>query len=385
MAREKLGFSSPLIANGLLIAVLVACCFPLVAQQTADATGNFEEIAVQAEAARTADRIDEALTLYRQGLSLRPAWAEGWWNLGTLLYDRDQFADAATAFQKATTLSPKVGIAWVMLGLCEYKLGRNDAALEHIEHGRQLGTVSDPQFKNVMLYHEALLLLGNGNFEKAQETLASLAHDGAVSEDVRAGLGLSVLRLAPSALSANDSNQSTVVGRVGHAEELAAQEKFGEALQEYETAIRDFPKQLNIHYAFARFLMASGDPDPEKAVTAFRQEIENYPEHVLARIGIASLKASYDPPGGLRYAEEAVRLNPHIPMGHYLLGLLLLRTDQSVPRAVEELETARRLMPDEARVYYALGRAYARANRPKDAEKSQARFQQLKEQGKQVK
>ncbi len=270
-----------------------------------------------------------------------------------------------------------------MLGLCDYRLERNDAALQHIQKGRDLGTVADPQFKNVMLYHEGLLLMLKEDFEKAQETLALPAHDGVTSDDLRIALGLSVLRLSPTALSPGDSELRQVLLRAGHAEELAAQEKFADALHEYERLLADFPRQLNVHYAYARFLMASGDPNPEKAVAAFQKEIENHPQHVLARLSIASLRASYDPGGGIPYAEEAVQLNPRLPMGHYLLGLLLLRTNQT-GRTIQELEVARKMMPDDARVYYALGRAYARANRRKDAEEAWAVFQRLRQQGEQA-
>jgi cytochrome c-type biogenesis protein CcmH/NrfG len=77
------------------------------------------DIAAQAEAARDADRVEEAIPLYRKALAARPAWAEGWWSLGTLLYDRDDYSEAAAAFAKATAVNPKAAKAWIMLGLCE--------------------------------------------------------------------------------------------------------------------------------------------------------------------------------------------------------------------------------------------------------------------------
>ncbi len=360
-----------------VILTLVACSYPLGAQDRSTPP-DFDKLAAQAEQARATNRLDDAVGLYRKALALRPGWAEGWWYLGTLLYERDRYTEAATAFRQATSLSPKVGTAWVMLGLCEYKLGRQHAALKHIQRGRRLGTNPDPQFRRVMLYHEGLLLLGKGEFEKAQETLAMLARGEVETEDVRMALGLSVLRFTPSDLPAGDSTLRQVLLRAGHAEELAAQEKFSEALQEYERLAADFPKQLNIHYAYGRFLIASGDPEPDRAVAAFRREIENHPQHVLARLGIASVQASTDPAGGLRYAEEAVKLNPHIPLGHYLLGSLLLHTDQTA-RAINELETAQRSLPNEPRVYFALGRAYARAHRMQDATRARAMFKRLTE------
>ncbi len=316
------------------------------------------------------------MALYRKALSLRPRWAEGWWYLGTLLYDRDKYADAATAFRRSATLNPKLGTTWVMLGLCEYKLGRNDDALKHIQRGRRLGVSADTQFRRVMFYHGGLLLLGKGDFEKAQETLGAVSREGVKNENLTVALGLSVLRILPSKMQPGNATLREVVLRAGSAEALAAQEKLDEALREYERLTTEFPKELNVHYAFGRFLIASRHPDPERAAAAFQREIENFPEHVLARIGIASLKASTDPTGGLPYAEEAVKLNPHLPLGRYLLGSLLLHTDQTA-RAIRELETARRLLPDEPRVYYALGRAYARANRKQEAERARATFKRL--------
>ncbi len=369
-----------------LVLHLVAFSPSLPGSQGRSAPPNFHRLASEAEQARTANRLDEAIVLYRRALSLRPRWAEGWWYLGTLLYDRDAYAKAAKAFEKAAALNPKVGTAFVMLGLCEFKLGRNDAALEHIQQGRRLGTTDGPQFRHVMLYHEGLLLLGKGEFERAQETLALVSREGAEDEDLRMALGMSVLRLRPSEVPPDDSRLRQVLRRAGRAEELAAQgkrEKFEEAVREYETLTADFPEELNVHYAFGRFLIANRHPDPEKAVAAFQREIKNFPGHVLARLGIASVRASADPAGGLPYAEEAVRLNPHIPLGHYLLGSLLLHTDQTA-RAIAELETAQRHMPNDPRVYFALGRAYARANRKRDAERARAIFRRLTEGSREV-
>lgn len=367
------------VALKLMMAALLGLLATLSwAQQSPTSPEDFDQVAARAEQARSTNRIEEAIELYRRALSLRPQWAEGWWYLGTLLYERDAFADAAVAFGKATALSPKVGTAWVMLGLCEFKLGRYNDALEHIQQGRRLGASAGPQFRQVMLYHEGLLLLGKGDFERAQETLGLLSREGVENENLTTALGLSALRLRFSDLPEGDSPLRQLVRRVGRAEQLAAQNRFAEALSEYERLSAEFPKERNVHYAFGRFLIAGRDPDPERAVAAFQREIENFPDHVPARLGIAAIKSVSDPALALRYAEEAVKLNPRIPLGHYLLGSLLLHTDQ-IERAIEELEIAQRSLPNEPRVYFALGRAYARAQRKQDAERARAIFKRLTE------
>jgi tetratricopeptide (TPR) repeat protein len=315
------------------------------------------------------------MELYRKALSLRPRWSEGWWYLGALLYERDAFADAAVALSKAAALSPKVGTTWVMLGLCEFKLGRFNDALTHIRQGRKLGASADPQFKQVTLYHEGVLLIGKGEFEQAQETLGQLSLDGVESEDVTDALGLSALHIRFSDLIAGDSTLRQLVRRAGLAEHLAAQKRFDEALGEYERLVADFPTTPNVHYAFGRYLLTSRDE--ERAVVSFQREIENNPAHMPAHLFLANTKLNLkDFAGGLPYAEKAVKLSPQTPLGHYILGSLLLETDQTA-RAITELETAGRLAPNEPRIYFALGRAYARANRQKDAAAARATFWRL--------
>jgi len=366
------------VLNSVMVTLLAFSAPPSWARQRPTSPGDFDQVAARAEQARGANRIEEAMELYRKALSLRPRWAEGWWYLGALLYERDAFADAAVALSKATALSPKVGTTWVMLGLCEFKLGRFGDALTHIRQGRKLGASADPQFKQVMLYHEGVLLIGKGEFEQAQETLGLLSRDGVENEDVTNALGLSVLRIRFSDLIAGDSALRQLVRRAGLAEHLAAQKKFDEALGEYERLVTDFPAKPNVQYAFGRYLLTSRDE--ERAVVAFQHEIENNPTHLPAHLLLASTKLNLkDFAGGLPYAEKAVKLDSRSPLGHYLLGSLLLENDQTA-QAITELETAGRLAPNEPKIYFALARAYARANRQKDAATARATFTRLTKQ-----
>lgn len=367
-----------MVLKQILIA-LVTFAGPLAwAQHAPSPQKDFNRAAAQAEQARNANRIEEAIALYRQAVTLRPAWAEGWWYLGTLLYDRDAFADAATALNQAATLSPNVGTAWVMLGLCEFKLGRHRDALEHIQRGRRLGVSDAPQFRNVMLYHEGILLLGKGDFERAQETLGLLSEEGVENEELTDALGLCVLRLRFSDLLAGDAAKRELIRRAGRAEQMAAQKKFDEALGLYERLAADFPQTPNVHYAYGRFLLVTHSD--ERAVAAFQREIRNSPNHLLARLLVADTRLRRREFGdGLAYAEEAVKLSPRLPLARYLLGSLLLGTGQTV-RAINELELAARLMPDEPKIFYSLSQAYGRAGRGEDAKRTLAAFARLKKQ-----
>lgn len=302
--------------------------------------------------------------------------AEDWWQEGMRLYERDEHAAAAAAFEKVTSLSPGGGTAWAMLGLCEFELGRHEDALAHIQKGRALGISGHAQFRQVLTYHEGLLLLGQSEFERAQETLGQLAAAGLDDEDLRVALGLSVLRVRPGDLPAGESPAREMVRRAGFAESLAARKRFDEARQAYESLARDHAGVRHVQYALGRYFVATREPD--LAAAAYEREIANTPDHVPARLGIAAIKASTDPAAALRYAEQAVKLNPRVPLGHYLLGSLLLHTDDTA-RAIAELEIAERSVKEDPGLYYALQRAYSRAGRAEDAARARATFQRLSE------
>jgi predicted Zn-dependent protease len=328
------------------------------------------DVAAQAEAARDAERVDEAIPLYRKALAARPTWAEGWWSLGTLLYDRDQYREAAAAFGKAAGLNSKAANAWVMLGLSEAKLGDSKAALEHIERGRAMDGGNDSRLRPVMLFTEGNLLLEVGEFGKAQEVLDSLARDGAEQDEFITALGCAVIGINPC-------EKDELARRAGWAEHYAARQDVDQAKREYERLVHDYPKTRNIQFASGRFLLANHLDDD--AVQAFQRELDNSPNHLLARLGIAGIKASSDPAGALPYARQAVELAPKLPEAHYLLGLLLLNTGQAKD-ALSELETARRGNPDDPRVYFHLARAYTELNRKEDAARARAEFVRLEKQ-----
>ena len=338
--------------------------------------GDFAKLAADATAAREAERIDDAISLYRQALSARPDWAEGWWFLGTIYYDLNKYSDAAPAFKRVVDLQGKAGSPWVMLGLCEFQLLRYDDAYTHIQKGRELGVGENQQLERVMRYHEGLLFLVKGEYEKAQQRLGTLSYQGVSTEELIIALGLSALRMGMLPKQVDISYRDhEVVRRTGLAEHFNAQKNISDATREYELVVKDFPKFPNVQYAYGRFLLATRDNDA--AIAAFERETQNSPKHALSRILIAYIRLqNKEPDKGLPFAEEAVKLSPRLPLSHYVLGRLLFDTGQNA-RAIEELEIAERLRPDEPKVYFALARAYSKANRKADADKAREIFTRL--------
>ncbi len=328
----------------------------------------------QADAARDAGRLDEAAALYQKALARQPDWQEGWWSLGTVLYDRDKYAPAARAFRRLTVLDPANGTAHLMLALCEYQLDRTDSALRHIRTAKRLGIKRDARLVRVLHYHEGMLLLRKGRYEDALEALKILVEDGVTGDELDTALGLGVLLVRPKDAPAAGAPEQQIVLRAGQAEHQRLMQQWDAAKAAYAGLVREFPQYPNIHYAFGRFLLALDDRDG--AIEQFKQEIANYPHQVRARMQIAATKYRVDSAAAIPFAREVVKLQPSYPFGHYLLGLLYLDIND-VARAVPELETAARLVPTEPQFQYSLASAYARAGREKDAARARAAFIKL--------
>lgn len=345
-------------------------------QAPQDPPQAFDQLVAEANAAREGDRLDEALDRYRRALALRPVWAEGWWYLATIQYDRDHYEEAARGFAQAARLQPNAGAAWAMLGICEFQLARYDDALVHIQQGRQVGVNDNVELTRVMRYHEGVLSILKGEFERGQQTLGTLSYEGLKSEDLIIALGLAALRIGmtPREVTINYRDRD-LIRRAGLAEHFAAQKNMSDAQREYEMLVRDHGKVANVQYAYGRYLLANRDDDA--ALAAFLKELENWPKHVLARCQIANIKLQRkEVQEGLKYAEEAARQAPRLPLAHYLLGRLLLEAGQN-ERAVEALEAAAKMVPNEAKTYFALARAYTRVKRKADADRARETFTRL--------
>jgi Flp pilus assembly protein TadD len=339
-------------------------CLLLTVHGFCQAPQTFDSLAAEAARARDSEDLDRASKLYHQAVQLRPEWAEGWWYLGTIAYDRGQFIEAIEALQKVTTLSPQDAKAFAMLGLSEAKLNREQPAVVHLGQALTLGVSDEGNMRQVVLFTEANLLLNAGAFGHAQDLLDELAKDRTSADDeLLIALGRSVLGVK-SLDQATAPEMRDLVATAGRAEMLAANRQMDAAASAYRDLVKRFHKTHNVEFAYGRFLLNNHRDD--EAVAAFKREIENTPEHLLARLGIAGALLFTDPATSRIYAEQALTLAPSLEEGHYLLGASLLGTGDP-ERAVSELETAEHLNPKDSRVYFVLAKVYKRLHRDGDA------------------
>lgn len=333
----------------------------------------FEDLARRASAAREANRLEEAVRLYREGVGFRPQWDEGWWYLGTLLYDQDQHRGAQAAFAKLTALKPDLAPGWAMQGLCEYQLKAYDAALEHIGRGLALGLTGNESIASVARYHRAALLVRSEQYELALADLTLVARQQGESPGVRNAIGLALLRLAflPEEVPADKAELVAAVGLAGYYQ-LA--KKLVEAQQAFGAVLQKYPDVPNVHYAYGVYLLPE---HPDEALLEFATEAKRDPGHVYSYLQIAfeQLRRN-DYAAALPAAEKAAQLAPKLFAAQNALGRALVGTGE-LKRGIAALEEAARLAPDSAEMFFSLARAYQKAGRKEDADRARATFAEL--------
>ena len=84
------------------LALILALRVPGAAQaQAPKQPSSFDRLSKLADTERQQNHLDNAIGYYRQALKVRTSWKDGWWYLGTILYDQDHYAEARDAFQRA--------------------------------------------------------------------------------------------------------------------------------------------------------------------------------------------------------------------------------------------------------------------------------------------
>lgn len=336
----------------------------------------FDEVAGRARAAREADRTEEALEWYRQGVEERPLWDEGWWYVGALSYAGGGDEEAAAGFERFLDLRPDSGPAWALLGLSEFRLGRYDAALQHLAKGLSLGSVGNAEIRDAVYHHMALLRIRASQFELAVEPLAVLARASAESPSLVSACGLLLLRrpLLPGDVPESDRELVQLSGRAT----CAALGQKEDAARLFEDLLTRFPATRSLHYGYGGYLLRQRrDGAADEALAQFRKEIEVDPASVFARLEIAfELMRRGDHAGALPYAREAVALAPGLFAAHNALGRALLGTGATTD-GIAALEEAVRLAPESAEMRVALAQAYVQAGRREDAERERRAFQEL--------
>jgi protein O-GlcNAc transferase len=342
---------------------------------TAQPRASFEDLAQRAAAAREEERFEEAMELYGEALERKPAWIEGHWALGTLLYDADRYAEASEHFGAVVAGDPDNSLALALFGLCAAQAGDHEDALAALMKARALG-VSNAEVGPVVDYQAALLLNQAGDPDGAMEILRPFAMNGDDSPPVIQAFGLTLLRLPllPGEIPDEKKEMVLLAGRAGYHMARARRTSIGRLA--VEELVSRYPAEPNVNFALGMYLLQD---DPEAALAALRRELAVSPDHHVAMIQIAfaELKRGRGA-DALPLARRAAEIAPNVPAAHLALGRSLLAVGDN-EQAVKAMETAVDLAPENPRLHFALAQAYQRAGRSEDAAREKEEFLRLEE------
>lgn len=336
---------------------------------------GFAQVSKEAAQAREANRIPEAVKLYRESVRIRPGWTEGWWYLGTLLYDGDRYGEALTPLRRFTELDPKVAQGWALLGLCEYETKEYQRAGAHLERARTLGLAGNPRLNEVASYHQALVLTHFEQYEAALEILIDFARRGAENPAIIEAAGTAALRkpLLPSGIP---ETERELILQVGRAVIDAGARRAAQAEKEFADLVARHPNTPHLHYLYGSFLLIS---DPDAGLRELKRELEISPRHLpgLLQIAFEYLKRG-DAATALPFAQKAAETDVHSFVAHNALGRALVESGD-LAKGIKELELSKLQAPDSPQTRIALASAYAKAGRSEDASRERAEFLKLKQ------
>jgi len=338
------------------------------------AAPSFEVLSRQAVEARDAKRLTEALALFRKALKLKPDWADGLWEAGSIEYDQDQYKACAADFRRLATLKPDQPPGWTMAGLCEYHLRDYDAALKSLLQAQQLGFKEGTELARAARLHMALVLIKLSNFEKAITSLLELTRIDKKTPEIIVASGIAGLRKPWTPPEVPESERDKVF-KLGDAMAAVMEQDSKEALEKFAVVVRDYPNDPNVHFRYGAFLLQQ---EPDRGIQEIGKTLELEPDHIPALVGLASIYLKRDEPEAAReYAEKAVKLAPGDFATHVTLGRVLLDTDDGAG-AARELETAVRLAPGSPESHFNLASAYAKLGRKDDATREREEFRRLR-------
>jgi tetratricopeptide (TPR) repeat protein len=362
------------LARVFLLFFLTAATLSLLAQSPAD---SFASLVSSADAARQQGDIPRAIQLYREATERDPNWPDGWWFLGILQYDANQYVPAREALSRYLQLTPNAAPALALKGLCEFNTADYPQSLQDLELGDSLGAASQPRNARIIFYHEALLLTRLGRLEEALSKFALLAKQRADNQDLVVAIGLAGLRLN---LLPKDvlPGQEPLLSSIGQAAVLLMNQDYDGSRQAFQAIFAQYPHLSNIHYLYGYLLFAT---KPDQAVEQFQEELAISPHSASAHAMLAwahGLQGDYA--ASLDDAAKASIEDPTLTMGQLVYGRALVETDD-ISGGLPHLENVVRSEPGNLEAHLALAKAYSKLGRSEEARRERLLCLSISQQG----
>ncbi len=363
-------------AAGELAMVLMAYDLPAVEQALAQAEALAPDDArwpyYHGQFLRLAGRAAEAEAAYLRALELDDDDPVTLLRLAQVRLEQGDLQGASKAAGQASRGAPDLAYAHVLLGQIAAESGRADEAVEQFERALELEPEADR-----LHYLLAQVYRQLGQIESAEAHLARRGERGprlpdprsaelaqvkqGANSELRRGNALLASGEYQAALAAFEaalaSEPENVQARLNLGLAQLQLGQTGAALESAERAVQLGPEDMEAWRALGAIRAAAGEVD--EAGEAFDRALQLAPEDARANEGMADLlRGAGDCAAALTYYDRAIEADPATALLHVRRAMCRLQAGD--PRAaIEGLETARSILPEDRNVADALARLLA--------------------------
>ena len=311
---------------------------------------------------------------------LAPGVAEFHANLGMAYYSAGRFREAIATCRQALKLKPSLTATRYFLGLSLAESGQCGEALPYLE--KDYPRLPDPQLKRVMGIDALRCAMTMGQPDKAVDFARWLNRDFPDNPDV---LYLSAVLYSELSTRASQRLLQTAPGSYQahqfNAEVMEYQGKVGDAIEEYRKVLTLNPNAPGIHYRLGSLLLAGerGPTTLDAARREFEAELRIDPESAVAEYQLAEMaRQSRQWDQAIEHFRHAAGLDSKFDNALIGLGKSLVSANRAA-EAIEPLEAAVKLAPDNPVAHYQLSFAYRRLGREEEAKQELALYRDTHE------
>jgi tetratricopeptide (TPR) repeat protein len=358
----------------LLFVPLPTVAQPKPAKSAATANHDVERTLARAVQLHQAGNLEAAVREYQTFLAARPERIEARSNLGAALARLGRYQEAIEQYQRALTLDGKNHAVRLNLALAYYKMARMVSAAKELE---QLVTAQPDNPKITLLLADCYLQAGEYGKVIALLAPQEPAHRTDSPEDRALAylLGTALIRnervtegqvLIERIMRTGESAESHLM--IGMTYLMIGES--GNAVKEFEAAIKLNPKLPMLHTAYGKALAMTGNTD--RASEAYRQELANNPNDYEANLQLGVIiKQDQKPDEALPYFERALLVRPGEPNARFYLQTIRVLQGK-LQEALPALEQLVKDAPDFVEARVQLASVYYRLKRKTDGDREQA-------------
>ena len=290
-------------------------------------------------------------------------------NLGVLLYFQKNYAAAEPHLRSAIELQPDLTKIRALLGMCERRLGKTEAARADLQ--AVVGQLQETGIRQEVGLELIQIYTASQELEKAANVATILQQGTTINPEVlyasyRIYTDLAGEMMLDLSIAAPDSGQMHQL----MAHELVREQNLNGAIANLRKALATDPNLPGIHFELAEALHSS--PDSNLRAEAEQQyklaiAADHSNERAMARLGDLEAEKS-DFNGASTYYKQALQLQPDDVDA--ALGLAHVLTETNDPTAaLLLLEHVTTTDPTNGLAHYRLNEVYRKLNRPEDAKR----------------